>query len=193
MLNGRAQRAEVSSTGSITCGVSQGLVLGQVLYSIFIRELEEGAEYPHKFSEDTEQAGVSDAPECCAASLYRLERWVQRDLMKLSRGKCSVLSFTRSDSMYQYRTETDLLESSSAEMDLGVSKLSTVCPCYHGGQWYLAVHWEERGQWLEGGDPSLLLCRVRPHLECCVYLWAPLFMKGKELLERVRWRVTKMI
>jgi len=34
---------------------------------------------------------------------------------------------------------------------------------------------------------------VRPHLEYCGHFWAPQLRKDRELLERVWWRLTKMM
>ena len=34
---------------------------------------------------------------------------------------------------------------------------------------------------------------LRPHLEHCVQFWASHFKTYRELLERVQWRVTKMV
>ena len=58
----------------------------------------------------------------------------------------------------------DLLESSSAERDLGVlvgDKVDhepAVCPGCQEDQWDPGVHQEECGQQVEGGSPPPLLC-----------------------------------
>jgi len=52
--------------------------------------------------------------------LDSLETLEERNLMKFNKGKCRVLHPRKNNPMHQYRPEADLLESSSAERDLGV-------------------------------------------------------------------------
>jgi len=91
-----------------------------------------------------------DTPESCGAiqqELDRLESWAERNLMKFNKQKCRVLHLGRNNPMHQYRLGADLLESSSAERDLGVLVDNR-----------LTMRQEECGQQVEGGSPSPLLC-----------------------------------
>jgi len=139
-LNGRTQRIVISGTEvtwrPVTSGVSQGSVLGPVLFSFFINDLDEELECTlSKFADDTKLGGVVDTPEGCAAiqhDLDRLESWAQRNIMKFNNGKYRVLHLGRNNPMHQYRLGADLLESSSVERDLCAlvdDKLTTTQLC----------------------------------------------------------------
>lgn len=65
----------------------------------------------------------ADAAESCAATqwdLARLRHLVDRNLMRFKKYKCMILNLVRNNP--QPRLGADLLESSSAEKDLGVTK-----------------------------------------------------------------------
>ena len=118
--------------------------------------------------------------------------------MKFYKEKCKVLRLERNNPRHQYMLGDTQLYSSAAENDLGVlvgTKLNVNQQCAPAAKKVSSVPDCIRQSITSRlKEVTLLLYSVvvRPHLKYCIQFWAPQYKRELYILERVRYRTTKM-
>ena len=206
-LCGRTQRVVINGVASewveVTSGVPQGSVLGPVLFTVFINDLDEGiVSRLLKFADDTKAFGRvrnSEEAKILQDDLDRLVDWAEKWGMEFNTRKCKVMHIGRNNLLVDYSMRGEVLEVIEEEKDLGVLVSSDLKV---GSQCVKASKVANRMLGLIkrcfcSRDRRVIVplykAMVRPHLEYCVQVWRPHLEKDKALLEAVQHRATKCI
>jgi len=109
----------------VTSDVPWGSVLGQVLFNIFVDDMDSGIQCTLcKFADDTKLCGVVNLlkeRDTIQRDLDRLENWACVNLMKFNKAKCKVLHMGWGNPKLKYRLSGEWSERSPKEKDFGPS------------------------------------------------------------------------
>jgi hypothetical protein len=200
VLNGKE-----SSWEEVLSGVPQGSVLGPLLFTIFINDLDlevSDLELLIKFADDTKVSRVIRNDEDRAglqAALDKLMKWSERWGMAFNVKKCKVMHIGRANVKSDYEMGGMVLEKTREEKDLGVAVADTLKPaaqCAKAaktamsvlGQITRAFRYRDRRVFVQ-----LYKQYVRPHLDFAVQAWSPWQQADKEALEKVQRRAVGMV
>jgi len=152
-------------------------VLGPILFLIYINDLDYGIRnWILKFADDTKIISRMDNVQDRVSlqnDLDKLVKWSEEWQMLFNVGKCKVMHFGRKNPSYDYFMQTQKLESTKMEKDLGIkitsdSKSSEQCSqaCSKANRMLGMIN---RSITYKSTTISLQLYKslVRPHLEFC--------------------------
>ena len=206
-LSKRAQRVVVNGVQSdwteVFSGVPQGSVLGPILFTIFINDLEDDVKSKiFKFADDTKltgRVGDENQREIIKGDLGILSEWAKDWEMPFNIEKCKVMHMGNSNIETKYEMGGKELEVVMEEKDLGVIvcdkfKVSKQClKAANKGNQVLGMIARTFGTRKKKLLISLYKSLVRPHLDYCIQAWRPHLKKDIEKMERVQRRATRMM
>ena len=206
-LSGRKQRVvvegEESSWRPVISGVSQGSVLGPILFLIYINDLEnEIGSNILKFADDTKMFRRVESQEDrhqLQSDLNKLVKWAEKCQMLFNKDKCKYLHIGQANATKNYLMINTVLLSTEREKDVGVvvssdMKVSEQCGiAARKGNQILGLIRRN----IAYRDKRLIIppymSLVRPHLEYCTQAWRPHMRKDIDKSERVQRRATRLI
>ena len=206
-LNGRRQKVVVegmeSSWEDVLSSVPQGTVLGGILFSLYVNDIDEGVlAFLRKFVDDTKMASIIENEEDAMAlqrDIDTMVEWSRKWAMVFNVGKCKVLHIGRRNKKFEYKMGDAILGETTEEKDLGIwisSDLKYGTQCERAakaansalGLISRSFHYRSKSVLV-----PLYKTFVRPKLEYAGAVWSPWLQKDKEVLEKVQERFIRML
>jgi len=208
-LSNRVQAVRVNNKLSdfvpVRSGVPQGSVLGPVLFLLYINDIADlfGNGLSIKlFADDVKlYAVINDVTDTnnFQAGLDALNLWSVTWQLPISTQKCAVLHLGRHNAGYSYSVDSVSLPNVKEIVDLGITVDNNLRFSKHYR--IIANKANQRASLIlktfVSREPLLLFkaftVYVRPLLDYCSPVWAPVYKTDIELIERVQRRFTKRL
>ena len=210
MLSHRSQRVRVNNSFSswqeVTSGISQGSVIGPLLFMIFINYLAEVIKSSKLFlfADDMKLFHAIYTEEDCTSlqqDLILAEQWTNTPLLKFHPNKCSHmrigLSSIRNDG-YTLGPEHITLTNTDKMKDIGVTFDSSLNFEEHVRKKYIpnllmGIIRRTFDHMDEQCFSRIFKSLIRPHIEYANQIWSPHLKKHITSLENVKRRAIKLI
>lgn len=208
-LSNRFQAVRVANSTStfrfVRSGVPQGSVLGPILFLVFINDIVDlfGSGLNLKLYADDVKlyTAIRDISSVgvLQSGLDKLNEWANEWQLSIAINKCSVLHIGKNNPQHSYNLQSDSLCNAFETTDLGIVVDYKLRFSTHYASIVKKAH--QRASLIlrcfKCRDPLLLskafVVYVRPLLEYCSPVWAPVYTCDISLLESVQRRFTKRI
>jgi hypothetical protein len=208
-LSNRLQAVRVAGSTStyrpVRSGVPQGSVLGPILFLVFINDIVDlfGRNLNVKlYADDVKMyTAIHDINSVyeLQRGLDKLNEWANEWQLSVAVNKCSVLHVGNNNPGYSYNLQSVSLHNSIETTDLGIIVDHKLRFSGHYAAIVKKAH--QRSSLIlrcfKCRDPVLLtkafIVYVRPLLEYCSPVWAPVYIKDISLIESVQRKFTKRL
>jgi ribonuclease P/MRP protein subunit RPP40 len=206
-LEGRYQRVGIngvySEWAAVASGVPQGSILGPLLFTIFINDLEVGIKSDLlKFADDSKIWGKAETVHdrfILQQDLNILSDWALKNQMPFNVSKCKVMHIGRKNVKEEYVIMNQVIPKTQEEKDLGVFFSDSFKPSLNckkaskSANKIVGMIGRNISTRHVEGMMILYKTLVRPILDYCIPVWRPHSLKDVMMIEKVQKRYTKMI
>jgi len=206
-LANREQRVVINGSKSewaeVTSGVPQGSILGPLLFTVYINDLDEGLKNKIlKFADDTKIWGRVNSKEevlLMQEDLKKLSEWSEKNAMPFNVTKCKVMHVGRKNPRQEYILKGQILSSIKEEKDLGVFFSESFKPTLNCNKVSKSANKVigliRRNIVNKTAEGMLILYKtlVRPIIDYWIPVWRPFTKKDIGTLEKIQKKFTKMI